>query len=228
MATIAFTAHNVVQPHGTHTANRPKWAQVVQKVLAPLEEWGPVSKPLDKFTSSTSLDCFHHDWWHVHQFPGRLLVFYCIHKVQNLHKRTTIEKIDKYISSLIIWTLIIWTPNLASNPHNPLWVMAVVSQWQSTAWWPRLGVLGSIPGSCQPFHFPLEARLLSPVLSLRPSASQRLICQTLCLSRKMKVRSKQHKRLSYRILKNNLFLYKLELWRSNTQIMSWELLFISS
>ena len=113
MATIAFTAHNIVQPHGTHAANRPKWAQVVQKVLASLEEWSPVSKPLDKFTSSTSLDCLHYDWRHVHQFPGRLLVFYRIHKVQNLHKRTTIEKIDRYISSSNVWTLIIWTPNLA-------------------------------------------------------------------------------------------------------------------
>ena len=54
-------------------------------------------------------------------------------------------------------------------------------------------------------YFCLGTRLLLPVLSLQPSASQRLICRTLCLSTQTKVRSfnEAYKHLLYR---NNLLL----------------------
>ena len=89
---------------------------------------------------------------------------------------------------------------------------------------PRSGVLGSIPGNCQPFHFPLEARL--PHLS---SHHSHLLLKGWSVKpfvsldkQKSDLSMKHHKMHIIQDFRNNLFLYKFELWRSNTQIISWE------
>ena len=162
------------------------------RVLASLEERSPVSKPLDKFTSSTSLDSFYYHWRHVYQFPGRLLVFYCIHKVQNLHRRTMIETVHCILGYLDTEYSEWWHNQEsyeANIEENEVKRSAVTGNWTQNTWlelpvlchwamtkqppastilWlsgcrisatehrqPKAGVLGSILGSSQTFHFPL-------------------------------------------------------------------------
>ncbi len=103
--------------HNTQlTANNNSNTRTV--ISAPIEKRSTVPEFLNKFSSSTLLNSFYGYWWHVDQFPRRLLPLDCTCQVQNLPRNK--DKVETLLHVLYTYMPMLYYKPIPSLLHRPI------------------------------------------------------------------------------------------------------------